>query len=810
MKRSLLLLLICTSFLFASAQRGSGQRGGAARGGFIGISGKLVDENDAAIPFANVVVYNVADSSIVKGGTTDMEGRFRIPLSNGTYHVLFSFLSYENQSKSNIEINGRPQMLGRIIMSPDSKVLDEVEISAARSQMELKLDKRVFNIEKNLANAGANAAEILDNLPSVQVDVEGNVSLRGSQNVRILVDGKPSTLTGTSTADVLRQFQGNMIDRVEVITNPSARYDAEGEVGIINIVLKKEKRNGFNGSVEAVAGYPENYRASFNLNYRSKKTNFFTSYGGAYRRSPGFGDTYQTFDNGDTSYIYTSESERERGGISQNFRLGADYYINPRNTLTLSGFYSYDDELNLASIEYRDLYSNSELYRLVVRDDEEEETGQNLEGSISYVRKYEKEDQKLTADVQLSVSDDLEESDITETNSLSSYTLMQQTSNREANQTILAQTDYTHPVGDNGLFETGIRTTLRTIRNEYYVLQSDSATGDFQILERFNNDFIYDENIYAAYLMFGNEVGAFSYQLGLRGEYTDIATELRLTNESNSWEYFNLFPSAHFTYELQSKDNFQISYSRRINRPRYRFLMPFQTFSDPRNLWRGNPDLQPEFTDSYELGYLKYFPKGSLFSSIYYRYRTDVIARITVADDQGFTERKPVNLATENNFGFEFTASYDFSKKFNLNASVNIFRSIIDGEYQGTVLENDVVTMNSNLMAKMEVLPKVDFQVNARYSAPQRTPQGRRKSIYSIDLSMAKDIMGGKGTLVASVRDVLNSRVRRSIVETDELYSESDFQWRARQFLLTFSYRINQRKRRAGGMRGSMGGGDDF
>jgi len=772
------------------------------------LTSKVLDENGNGIPFANVVIYDQSDSSLVKGAATDVSGEFNIQLQNGTYYLQISFLSYQRKQESNIKIEGRDLKINPVKLQPNTKLLEEVEVVEERNQMELKLDKRVFNIVKNLSNAGANVAEILDNLPSVQVDIEGNVSLRGSQNVRVLIDGKPSSITGSSTSDVLRQFQGNMIERVEVITNPSARYDAEGEVGIINIVLKKEKQRGLNGSVEAVAGYPDNYRASFNLNYRSKKTNFFTSYGGAYRKSPGGGESFQTFDNGDTSYVYRSNSERERGGLSQNFRLGADYFIDDKNTITVAGLYRYSDELNISTYEYRDLFANSELYRLVVREDEEEEIGENLEGSINYTRKYTDEDQKLTFDFQWSESDDLEESDIEENNSLSQELLEQRTSNREANRTILIQSDYTHPVNENGLFETGFRTTLRTVQNEYFVKQRTATDDPFLILDEFNNDFLYEENIYAAYVMFGNEIKRFSYQVGLRGELSDISTLLKLTDESNSWNYFNFFPSAHLTYELKNKDNFQLSYSRRINRPRYRYLMPFQTFSDARNLWRGNPDVQPEYTDSYELGYLKYFPKGSLFSALYYRYRTGVIERITVADEEGFTQRLPVNLATENNIGFEFNASYDFSKKFNMNASMNVYRAISEGSYQGTELKNDVITMNSRLMAKMEILPKVDMQFSGRYEAPQETTQGRRKSLYTFDLSLSKEVMNGKGTLVASVRDLLNSRIRRSIVDTDVLYSESEFQWRARQFLVSFTYRINQKKSR--GAKGGEGGEDDF
>lgn len=759
------------------------------------LSSKIIDENGDPIPFANVVVYDQSDSSLVKGGSTGFSGEFKFELTNGTYYLQISFLSYRSLQKSDLIIKDVDLNLKPIQLEPNTQLLDEVEVVAERSQMELKLDKRVFNVDKNLANAGANAAEILDNLPSVTVDVEGNVALRGSQNVRVLIDGKPSSITGSSTSDVLRQFQGNMIERVEVITNPSARYDAEGEVGIINIILKKEKQKGLNGSVEAVAGYPDNYRASFNLNYRSKKTNFFTSYGGAYRRSPGGGESFQRFQNADTSYLFQSTNERERGGLSQNFRLGADYFINDKNTITVAGLYRYSDELNLSTYEYRDLFANSELYRLVVREDEEEEAGQNIEGSINYTRAYDDEDKKLTFDFQWSESNDLEESDIEETSSLSQDILEQQTSNLEANRTILIQSDFIQPVRENGLFETGFRTTLRTIENEYFVKQRLSLDDPFEILGDFNNDFLYTENIYAAYVMFGNEIDRFSYQLGLRGEYSDIATELRLTDEGNSWEYFNLFPSAHFTYKLKNGDDFQLSYSRRINRPRYRLLMPFQTFSDARNLWGGNPNLQPEFTDSYELGYLKYFPKGSLFSSIYYRYRTGVIERITVADEDGFLRRFPVNLSTENNIGFEFNGSYDFSEKFNVNASLNLYRAIIEGQYENQVLNNDVITMSTRLIAMMEIMPKTDLQFNARYEAPQSTTQGRRKSLYTFDLSLSKEVMKGKGTLVASVRDLLNSRIRRAVVETEEIFTESEFQWRARQFLLSFTYRINQKKR---------------
>jgi len=807
MRRFSLFVITVLFFNLSIAQNRA--QGGKGRPNLPKIVAKVVNESNEAVPFANVALYTSSDSTLLMGTATDQNGDFEIVARPGDYYLKVSFLSFKTTIKGQLKLGREGLSLGPIMLQSNAELLDEVEVTAERSQMELKLDKRVFNIQKDLANAGANAAEILDNIPSVQVDVEGNISLRGSENVRVLIDGKPSTITGSSTADVLRQFQGSMIEKVEVITNPSARYDAEGEVGIINIVLKKEKQKGINGGVEVVAGYPDNYRTSFNLNYRTQKVNLFTSYGISYRDSPGQGDNFQTFNSPDTSYIYESESKRQRASLSNNVRLGTDYYINSKNTLTLSGFYSYSDEENTAELEYRDLFSNRELFRLVTRDDVEDEQGERVETSLNYEKTFDKEDQKFTIDLQWSESDDLERSDIVETNFLDGTQIFQKSRNVEANRTYLLQSDYVLPLSGKKVFETGVRSTLRTIENDFTVRESSDG-NDFAILSRFNNDFEYIEDIYAAYLMFGNEIKKFSYQIGLRGEYSDIEANLKLTNDNNSWEYFNLFPSVFLSYKHKKGVDFQLSYSRRINRPSYRYLLPFQTFSDARNLWSGNPELQPEYTDSYEFGYLKYYEKGSLFSSIYYRYRTGVISRITVADAQGFTVRKPVNLATQNNIGLEINGSYKFSKKYSLNGNLNFFRAITDGSFEGQTLDNDIFTWSGRAVIKAELLPKVDFQGSFRYRAPQKSIQGERKSMYFLDLSAGKDVLKGKGTVVASIRDVFNSRRRRSIVDTETLYSESDFQWRARQFLLTFSYRINQKKKRSPRTGGDFSGGDDF
>lgn len=803
------LLIISCNLLLVNAQERNGRNKGGASGTKTTVTGSLINESASSIPFANVAVYIMRDTSLAGGTASDENGKFSIELRPGKYMFKFSFLSFETLTKSNISVETTDLNLGNITLISASKQLDEVEIITDRSQMELKLDKRVFNIEQDLANAGSNAAEILDNIPSVQVDVEGNISLRGSENVRVLINGKPSTITGTSTADVLRQFQGSMIERIEVITNPSARYDAEGEVGIINIVLKKNRQKGTNGGFEVVAGIPDNYRLAFNLNYRTKKLNLFTSYGVSYRDAPGESSRYQELkEDGELVSILDQESKRQRASLGQNVRLGTDIFLNKYNTITVSGIYSYSDEENISDISRLDYDGSRNLSKESRRVDTEDEAGQNLEASFNYTKTFKQKDRKWSTDFQWSESDDLEESDIDDTNETNGDLINQQTSNLEANRTILIQSDYVMPLKNDRTIEGGVRTTLRTIENEFLVEQNLNG-GEYSILERFNNDFEYVENIYAGYIQFGNEIDKFSYQLGLRGEISDISSELKKTDDKFDQNYFNLFPSAFLTYKVEKSKQIQLSYSRRINRPRYRELLPFSTFSDDRNFRQGNKNLLPEYTDSYELGYLRYFEKGSIFSSIYYRYRTNVIERVIQADSDTTTITLPINLSTENNIGLEFNGSYRFSKKVSLNANINIYRAIREGEFEGQVLDNDVLTMNGRANLKAEVIKGVDMQANFRYRAPQQTTQGRSLSVYSLDLSAGKDILEGKGTLVASVRDVFNSRRRRSITDTETIYNETDFQWRARQFLLTFSYRINQKKQR-GGRDGNSDGGDDF
>lgn len=782
------------------------------------IVGKVVD-SDSKVPleFATVTLLSPKDSSLVDGIVTDQTGYFKLTAQAGQYLVKIEFIAYQSKWLDQIVVNKDQLMdLGAITLSTEAQVMEAVEVMAEKSTLQMALDKKIFNVGKDLASTSGSAADILDNIPSVQVDIEGQVSLRGNSGVRILVDGKPSGLVGVRGTDGLRSLPANLIERVEIITNPSSKYEAEGMTGIINIILKKDRKKGFNGSFDLSAGTPESYGAAFNLNFRQNKLNFFTNYGFRYRQSPRFDERYQEFYRDQGTFIVDQRRDRTRGGLSHNFRFGADYFINSKNTLTTAFSYRISDNDNTSDIVYRNYVDDfpSNLVSINTRTEDSEEMEPNLEFSLNHKKTYERKGHSWENSVQYRSSTEdqfslFEEAFYDADFELTGEALLEQRAgNTEAETSLLFQSDYVYPFAEEGKLEAGLRSSFRRIDNDYLVEEFFDAT--WNTLTNLSNDFNYDEDIHALYLNVGNKMGKFSYQLGMRIEHSRVLTELLQTGEENDRTYTNLFPSAFATYEMVNDNSLQLSYSRRLRRPRFWDLNPFFTFSDSRNIFRGNPNLDPEFTNSFELSHIKYWDKGSISSSVYYRASTGVIERIISfqeEDGELLTIRQPENLATEDAYGFEFIYSYDPYKWWRINGSANFFRSIVDGRNFSEELYQDAITWFTRINSRFTIKKEYDFQFRANYRAPQNTTQGTRKSITTIDLGLSKDVFQKKGTLTVSVRDLFNSARYRSETFGPSFYSESNYQRRPRQVTATLNYRLNQNKRR-GGNRGGRGDGD--
>ncbi|WP_161888384.1 outer membrane beta-barrel family protein [Pontibacter russatus] len=780
--------------------------GMAQSGKTVTVRGKVVDtQTGQPLPYASVGLFKSGDNGLATGNITDETGLFALEAPSGEYYALVEFMGYKAVKTPVFRLTSeKPEhQLGTLRLQPSAATaLDEVVVQAEKSSMELSLDKKIFNVGQDLANAGGSATEILSNIPSVSVDAEGNVKLRGSENVRILIDGKPSGLVSFKGGSGLQQLQGSLIEKVEIITNPSARYEAEGMSGIINIVLKKERKSGFNGSFEVIAGEPTNYGGAANVNYRHKKVNFFLNYGLAYRVSPSEGSLYQELTADDTTSILRQSYDTRVRGFNNNIRGGLDYFFTETSILTASYMFRRSDANRIRNIRYEDYLASQGLQSYTLRKQDENEDEVNAEYAISYKKTFAREGQELNADFRL--LDYWESSDQVYTQNTFSpegapdaaQALLQRSLNDEYEKQYLTQIDYVQPIGENGKLEAGLRSSFRDMVNDYLV-GNQAADGEITPLPGLDNYFIYDENINAIYGILGNKTEKFTYQVGLRAEHTDVKTTLRETNEENPRRYTNLFPSAHITYNLPKEHALQVSYSRRVRRPVYFDLSPYFTLSDSRNVMGGNPNLDPEFTNAFELGHIKYYELGSLSSTLFYRQTTDKIATIRRVNSEGIATLRPENLLAEDAYGAEFTGSFTPAAWWKFDQSFNFFRAIIDGSNFEENFSTETYSWFARHTSRFTLPKDIDFQVRANYEAPQKTPQGSQKSLYYMDLGLSKDIFNRKGTITLNVLDVFNTRINRSVYEGESIegvafYTSSKSQGRRRQLNLTLSYRLHQ------------------
>ena len=782
---TILLQLICTLHILGQTEESKK----------FSIRGVVTDEKGKPVPYSSILLYKDLDSTQVSATASNDNGKFDLSVDTGSYFLKVSFLSYEEKIVNGIKVIDKDVDLAPVVLKASIKVLNEVVVTAEKKLMELKLDKKVYNVSQDVSNIGANASEILESIPSVTVDVDGNVSLRGSQGVRILIDGKPSALTGIRSTDALRNLQGAMIDKIEVITNPSARFDATGETGIINIVLKKNKTTGFNGNFTSTIGYPSNFSGAYSVNYRTKRMNLFSSFGTSYRKNRGKGFSTQRYTGFDTSFVYNQSNNRVRKDRSFELMAGIDYFINNNTTLTGSFLIDAGKENNVSDILYEDFNSAGQLTKSIKRIDDESEKERDTEVSLSLRKKFPgKNNKEWTTDFKWTNSGERESSDYIQDNINGGERLIQRSANPAYEDNILLQTDYIASFGEEGNFETGFKGAVRKIRNEYLVEEQENG-GAWVILPAFDNNMQFTERVFALYAMMGNKIKKFSYQLGLRGEYTDMRTGLNKTNEVNDRSYFNVFPSGSFSYELSDINTLQLSYSYRINRPDFRNLTPFSDFSDPRVFFVGNPNLDPEFTHSIEAGNLTDWGKGSFLAGIYYRHKKGVIERIRILDTlSGITNIIPINLSTQNDLGLEFNFNLTAYEWWKLSSSFNFFSSHAKGQYDRELLESKTVSWTNRTTSRMTFFKQLDFQASLNYQSPRKNTQGKELSSYSIDLGLAKDVFKSKGTLTLNVRDLMNSRRRRSIVDIPGYFSNSNNMWRPRQINLTLNFRLNQQK----------------
>lgn len=769
------------------------------------VSGTVTDsETNIPLEYATISVFNVNSENVINGVITDSNGEFSIGLNKGNYDFKVEFISFKIKYYKNINVNN-PLSLGTIELSIDENILDEIEVIGEKTEIEIKLDKTVYNIGKDLTLKGNSVSDVLDNLPSVEVDIEGNVSLRGNESVRILINGKPSGLVGISSNEALKQFPSESVEKVEVITSPSARYNAEGTAGIINIILRKSKLIGFNGSLSLNSGYPERYGVSANLNYRTKKLNFFNNIGYNTRTSEGsFINETEYFTNQTINNFLNENGVRDSESNSNYLNTGIEYFISDKTSVVGSyvlrksdGFTNNTNNVN---------QNFNAISKFSERLEKESEIDDTNEFSINLTHDFNKEGHVLTLDYQKEKSSENENSFISNSQLKPIFTkyLSERVYTDEIQKSELFKIDYVLPIKKDGQFELGFRRN-----NQYqdidYLAENEDLNGNFVNDLNLSNTLLYNEKVNAFYTQYGNKTNKFSFLLGLRYEESKTTVKQLVNNTNNVKNYNDFFPTLNLSYQIKENETITFGYNRRIRRARSYFINPFPSKSSATNIFQGNPNIDPTYSNGIDLGYLKRYDKLTLNGSIYYRKETGVFTFIS--ENTGdfvlvneilvpVLRRTPINLASNKQVGLELNANLNQSKNWRLNGSLNFYESEILGEYMGIVYDSKNLTWSGRLSNNLKLFSSVDWQTSLRYRAPQKTAVSERKSSIYSNTAFSKDLLKDKITLTFKVNDIFETGKWRieSFNENYRSYSESN--WRGGRTLeLNLIYRFNQKKK---------------
>lgn len=789
--------------------------------------GGVCDKNAQPLAYAGVYVLNVGDSAVITYAITDDEGKFvidAIPFGKAFLRIEYFGYSTIYTQPFTLSQQNPVYKIQRIKMTQEATTLDGVEIVAQVEMLENNLDKTVFNVESSITTEGATAVEVLEEIPSVDVDMDGNVTLRGSENVTILVDGKPTHLT-------LDQIPANLIQSIEVITNPSARLEPDGESGILNVVLKKRKESGFNGmvslrgSMELFRNKPKlgSYSGNLNFNYSYDKINLFFSYDFRGHNHYNGGTTERLSRFGEDSTQLFQENYGKFGGYNHNLRTGIDWSINAKNTISFTFAYNNNRNSGFSDLSVED--DSVRMGEMIPYEKYLQKSGDlgkrnNYSGTINYKKTFETKGQELTADIYYTHNDRLgTDSTFMDFEYPAGHLdIFQRSTTTDFNTNASAQVDFVTPVGKKGRIETGYKLSYRSVGEDYRFYQGDDST-EVALDPTRSNHFVFTEWINAAYFIYSTSFwDKLKIQAGVRGEIANTTSDLKSAGEVHKRNYYNLFPTVHVRWDITKEHSLQVSYSRRVSRPNIWQLNPFLNVSDRQNYRCGNPDLQPEFVNSVELGYLMTIKKSSLSATLYYRQRNNIISRYTEilqdtleGEEHTYTLTTYRNLKSSQNFGIELVYGQQLWKFWRISLSGSFYRMIINSEENiADYLARDW-TWRVRLNQTFNLPKDWQLQLNFRYRAPSITTgsmgwgsggvgQGKQSGNYGLDLGVKKSFLNKALVVGLNIRNLVSS-YRNKILTYSESgnYSYSAVSVRERgrfNISLSISYKINNYKKR--------------
>ncbi len=778
------------------------------------IKGKVIDANThEALDYVNVSVKRLDHDEPLKGSVTDKTGLFIIGnLKDGSYEITVSYMGYRTYqkkfsiSKSNENIN-----LHLIRLTEDSQVLNEVEIVAQQSQMRFEIDKKVFNVGQDISSAGGSASDVLTNIPSVEVDNEGEVSLRGNSSVTVWINGKASGISADNRAQILEQMPAESIEKIEVITNPSAKYSPEGTAGIINIVLKQDRKAGYFGSVQAGADTKGGYNASGNINYSSKKLDAYASLGYRERKHDGGGYSYRTNlrPDGENTFLNQESTSKSNGG-NIFARLGLTYHLTTKDHLSVSGFGMFSKRTPQSTIRYTSNVPGSFLNSCRYSAQDVHMNGGNVE--LGY-----KHDFSKTSNLDFTVSynnwsmnrstDYTQESNYADE---SEYRSFQRQKNRMQSHNWETQLDYINAFNKNHKIEAGYKGTFSRESSPVNTFNKPMENAEWIEDQLLYNHFMYNKDIHALYTSYSGKINNFGFQLGLRGEYSHISTRSLAYGEQKqdikpfNNSYFNLFPSVFLSYTLPKNNEVQLNYTRRISRPWGGQLNSFVNISDSANISFGNPYLTPEYSNAFEINYIKTWENHTLSFSGYYRSTDDVIQRIRFLDGN-VMKTTHENVAQQRSTGLEVVSKNSLFKFLNLTTTLNFFHAKLDGfSYLPPQATEPVIgksqsdfSWNARVMANLMLPYAISLQVTGNYNSRRLVAQGHREPNYSLDAGLRKSFFNRKLSVSINARDILDSRKWHTITSGAEFKQDSKNWGGGRQFGLTLTYSFGNMRAKA-------------
>jgi outer membrane receptor protein involved in Fe transport len=808
-----IIILIFVQTISAQRPGGNGQARPDMKPGVVG---KVVDSKTKnPVPYATVVLYKQGDSSMVDGTITKDNGQFYIPCGTGKYYIVVKFMGYDKYIASDLTMKaeGRMMRVGVIKLKRTSSELKGVEIVGQQSYVDYKIDRKVVNVGRDVGSAGGTAVEALENVPSVNVDIDGNVELRGSSSFTVLINGKPSPLNGS---EALEQIPTSVIKNIEIITNPSAKYDPDGMTGIINVVLKEDVKQGLNGFVEASVASFNSYSLNTIFNYRKNKINYFVGANFSLRNMPGGGISDLHNIGGDTNMYRDTELDRLRKKNNYTLKGGMDYYLNDNNTFGIDVAYGINDfgKEYTSNIYERTIPSTYELYTI------SENTGGRksdfIKTSINWEHKFKRKGEKIEAYMFFNSSDELKDEKQKELysdylwNDSGDLKDWYNTTDNSFKKDFRAKIDYTLKLKGDRKFEAGLQSRNLRENSEFIYNQFDSVSGNWIVRPEYGNNMTFNRDIVSAYSTYGGTYKDFGYQLGLRGEYTNrlITTSDKAPSTINR---FDIFPTVHLSQKFLETNSIMMSYSRRIDRPGGWELGPNPIFISSNFIRIGNPDLEPEYSDNFELSYQKTIKKSFISTEAYYRTTKNKISRLQEMDDQNIIYMTYENLDRDHSAGMELMANLQLYKWLRFNISGNYYYYKLEGNITSGAVDQSSVNFDLRGEVNFMITPLMRFQINSFYRGPSVTAQGTMSEFYMVNSALRYDFFKRKMAVTFKVRDVFNTMRHEFETNTSTFTSYNSFNRQSPYFQLTVNYKINNyRQERKPNMddRGGEGGDD--